>query len=203
MNANILTHLKCPLATMLIAGSVLFSPRVAAQTAPYICISTWPVARLKDGQPLSAAVLSEEMASVPGRFELLSVVNALIPSSFTVPMCFAPSDTASYSVVTGMASMVVSPGVLHLAELTAEKVYDGTTNATVQGTLTFMQADGRITRSWPTSYTTYRLQSQTNTLAVGLGTNWLDMPAQVGNTLIITPDPRQPTVFYRLSNNNS
>jgi fibronectin-binding autotransporter adhesin len=55
-----------------------------------------------------------------------------------------------------------------------------------------------LTLSWPTN-SGWTLQQQTNSLSIGLGTNWVDVP---GSTSIIstniTIDPAKPTVFYRL-----
>jgi autotransporter-associated beta strand protein len=56
-----------------------------------------------------------------------------------------------------------------------------------------------MTLSWPTN-SGWTLQMQTNSLATGLGTNWVDYV--LGTTGItttnITLDPTKPTVFYRL-----
>lgn len=44
----------------------------------------------------------------------------------------------------------------------------------------------------------YRLQVQTNSLQIGLGSNWIDYPGQPASGLIVPIDPRAPTVFFRL-----
>jgi autotransporter-associated beta strand protein len=53
--------------------------------------------------------------------------------------------------------------------------------------------------SWPADHLGWILQSQTNTLGAGLGTNWVDITgssAVTSNNVIITP--ANPTVFFRL-----
>jgi autotransporter-associated beta strand protein len=59
---------------------------------------------------------------------------------------------------------------------------------------------GTLTLSWPANYTGYySLQAQTNSLATGLGGNWVAVPGTAANnSYSITVDPQQPAVFYRL-----
>ena len=60
---------------------------------------------------------------------------------------------------------------------------------------------GQIILSWPADHTGWYLQAQTNTLGVGLNTNWVSIPNSTSAssyTNII--DPSQGAVFYRLSN---
>lgn len=58
-----------------------------------------------------------------------------------------------------------------------------------------------LSLSWPLAYLGYTLQSQTNSLQVGITTNWVNVP---NSTLVtstnITINPANPTVFYRLHN---
>ena len=59
-----------------------------------------------------------------------------------------------------------------------------------------------LTLSWPSDHTGWSLQTQTNTLAVGLtpATNtWFNVSgSSATNSVSVTIDPLQPTVFYRL-----
>ena len=63
--------------------------------------------------------------------------------------------------------------------------------ATVNGTT--------LTLTWPADHIGWRLQSQTNALTTGLGTNWVDV---AGSTLVnsnnATMNPANGTVFYRM-----
>ena len=56
-----------------------------------------------------------------------------------------------------------------------------------------------MTLSWPADHLGWLLQSQTNALNVGLGTNWVDVP---GSDALISTNlplvPANPAVFYRL-----
>ncbi len=65
--------------------------------------------------------------------------------------------------------------------------------------ITFSVSGNVLTLSWPPSYKGWTLQAQTNSLSVGLGTNWVNVPnsASVISTNI-TMNPATPAVFYRL-----
>jgi len=52
---------------------------------------------------------------------------------------------------------------------------------------------------WPADHTGWRLQSQTNGLATGLGTNWVDVPGSAETNQVALPlDPLDGAVLYRL-----
>ncbi len=53
--------------------------------------------------------------------------------------------------------------------------------------------------SWPQDHTGWRLQSQTNSLANGLGTNWGDVPGSTETNQVSVPiNPTNDSVFFRL-----
>jgi autotransporter-associated beta strand protein len=56
-----------------------------------------------------------------------------------------------------------------------------------------------LTLTWPADHVGWILQSQTNSLAAGLGTNWVDVTGSTANnTNAITINPTSPSVFFRL-----
>jgi autotransporter-associated beta strand protein len=56
-----------------------------------------------------------------------------------------------------------------------------------------------LTLSWPADHTGWRLQIQTNSIAVGLSTNWVDVSNSVlTNQITVTIDPNIDCAFYRL-----
>jgi len=70
--------------------------------------------------------------------------------------------------------------------------------------MTTSVSGGNLTLAWPTNQIGYRLQAQTNTLAQGLGTNWVDIDAQftpaanTTNQVVIPIYTGNGSVFYRL-----
>jgi len=53
--------------------------------------------------------------------------------------------------------------------------------------------------SWPADHTGWRLQSQTNSLATGLYTNWVAVPnSQLNNHFTNAVNPANGAVFYRM-----
>ncbi|MBW8865114.1 MAG: hypothetical protein JF609_09385, partial [Verrucomicrobia bacterium] len=58
---------------------------------------------------------------------------------------------------------------------------------------------GNLELAWPADHTGWRLQAQTNSLATGLGTNWVAVPGSAANNRFTnTIDRARPAVFYRL-----
>jgi len=66
----------------------------------------------------------------------------------------------------------------------------------VPPTLEVSQAGNDLTFAW--SDASFHLQTQTNSLSVGLGTNWVNY-SDLSNPVVITIDPANPAVFYRLT----
>ena len=56
---------------------------------------------------------------------------------------------------------------------------------------------GQLTLSWPADHTGWTLQS--NAVDLGASSQWYPVPGSAAtNQVIITPDPTQANVFYRL-----
>jgi hypothetical protein len=56
---------------------------------------------------------------------------------------------------------------------------------------------GQLVLSWPADHTGWRLQMQTNSLGVGLSTNWVSV-AGTGATNQVSVSTTNASVFYRL-----
>lgn len=58
---------------------------------------------------------------------------------------------------------------------------------------------GNLELSWPATHTGWRLESQTNSLAIGIGSNWQTVPDSAAtNKVIMTIDRANGAVFFRL-----
>jgi autotransporter-associated beta strand protein len=93
-----------------------------------------------------------------------------------------------------------SPGP-GLAWNTNTLVVDGTLRvlSTSPVTISNSVAGNLLTTAWPADHTGWRLQVQTNSAAVGLSTNWVNVPnSVVTNRMTFTIDPAVGCVFYRL-----
>ena len=64
-------------------------------------------------------------------------------------------------------------------------------------TLNVAKSGSTLTFSWTDA--SFKLQSQTNSLANGLKTNWSDYPGGGSSPVGVTINPANPTVFFRLS----
>jgi autotransporter-associated beta strand protein len=105
----------------------------------------------------------------------------------------------------GFGSIVPATPGAGLAWDTSTLDSDGTLRvlATVNLTRTniITQLSGnQLTLSWPVDHIGWWLQIQTNSLNIGLSTNWVDLPgSSTTNKVIITIDPANGTVFYRMA----
>jgi autotransporter-associated beta strand protein len=65
--------------------------------------------------------------------------------------------------------------------------------------ITFSVSGGILVLSWPADHIGWRLQSQTNSLATGLGTNWVDVAGSTTvNSVTNVINPVNGAVFYRM-----
>jgi hypothetical protein len=65
--------------------------------------------------------------------------------------------------------------------------------------LSLAMVSNQLQITWPADHTGWRLQSQTNSLAVGLSTNWSDVSGSAQtNQMAFSLDPAQGAVFFRL-----
>ena len=66
--------------------------------------------------------------------------------------------------------------------------------------ITLTASSGSITLAWPSSYTGWLLQVQTNSLSTGLGSGWVTVAGSSATNRVILPvNPANPCVFYRLA----
>ena len=80
-----------------------------------------------------------------------------------------------------------------------QTVSDVFVTAIARPTLAIQPLPGAVKLSWQIAGGTWRLQSQTNSLAVGLGTNWVDVAdANATNEINVATSPATGSVFYRL-----
>lgn len=65
--------------------------------------------------------------------------------------------------------------------------------------MVFSVSGGMLNISWPSDHTGWTLQAQTNSLNVGLSSNWADVPGSTAtNAMSFSIDPANGSVFYRL-----
>ena len=107
------------------------------------------------------------------------------------------------SQLLGSVSQIVpaSPGA-DLAWNTNTLATDGTLRvvSTTPPPIIFLASGNSLTVSWPVDHRGWQLQLQTNSLMVGIGTNWLDVAGSTAtNQMTIPIDPDAPCTFYRLA----
>lgn len=109
----------------------------------------------------------------------------------------AVSDTLPAVTVTGGgtvsgagSSLAINNGEL---DLVVSSVNTTPTNIVLSATA------NQLTLTWPMDHTGWQLQAQTNSLSVGLSTNWVDVIGSTATNQIVIPvSPNNGSVFYRL-----
>ena len=80
-----------------------------------------------------------------------------------------------------------------LSVVSVGSVNQGSTN------ITTTVSGSQLILSWPADHTGWHLQVQTNSMATGIGTNWVTIPnTDAGNSYTNIPDPAAPSVFFRM-----
>jgi autotransporter-associated beta strand protein len=129
-----------------------------------------------------------------GVLSLTNLAGTISPSS-AFKLFAASSYQGAFAAITP-----ASPGA-GLAWNTNTLAMDGTLRvvSTSPVTIARTRAGSLVTFSWPPDHTGWRLQVETNSQFVGLGTNWLTVPnSGTTNRIDFTLDPAAPCVFYRL-----
>ena len=119
-----------------------------------------------------------------GTYTLFNYTGA-VSGSFNATPVFDVAPAAAASIVdtgSGKINLVIASG------------------PTGSGFITNSISGSTIALTWPAGQG-WRLVSQTNSLSAGLNPNssaWSTVPGVSDGSVTITPDPTQPTVFYRL-----
>jgi autotransporter-associated beta strand protein len=115
---------------------------------------------------------------------------------------FAATNRIAALVLNGSAQ---SPGVYNTANAApylggTGSVVIGAPVATNPTNLSFSIAGGSLTLSWPASHAGWRLETQTNSLAEGLRTNWFTVSDSAATNQMTFPiSQASPTIFFRLA----
>jgi len=192
-----------------IAGSVTVVPGAALAPGGAASVGTLTVG---GNVTLNGNVSIDINKALAQSNDVTSVTGTLTSSgtgTVTVNNLGAPAVTAGDKFVlfnkpvAGGGSLVVTGGSATWTNLLA---VDGSIVAltgavsTTPVTLTNSFSGGNLTLTWPTDHTGWSLQVQTNTRAVGLGTNWFAVPgSSATNSVTIPTSQADPTVFYRLT----
>ncbi len=103
-----------------------------------------------------------------------------------------PTANASGTVAYTWQNNLATAGSITVATAISQ-VNTSSTNITVS------VSGGNLTLTWPSDHTGWRLQVQTNTLAAGLGTNWVTVPGSTNVNTVTAPIVQaNGSVFYRM-----
>ncbi|HXU75357.1 MAG TPA: autotransporter-associated beta strand repeat-containing protein [Methylomirabilota bacterium] len=129
-------------------------------------------------------------------------LNVTASPALTTSDSFKLFSASSY--VGAFANLVPAAPALGLAWDTSTLATDGILRIVAAAipdptNIVFQLSGNQLTLGWPSNYTGWRLQAQTNPLTIGLSSNWFDVPGSSATNQVIMPvNPANGTVFYRL-----
>jgi hypothetical protein len=129
------------------------------------------------------------------------VVTNIGPASFTGSTVFHLFSSAVNTA--GFAAITLPPSTSSL-QVNNNLAVDGTLVIvslvnTTPTNLTSVVNGGNLELSWPADHTGWRLQVQTNSLSVGIYTNWVDVTGSTTVNSVTNPiNPANGSVFYRM-----
>lgn len=126
------------------------------------------------------------------------VLNIVTNGTFTAGQTFTLFSGAGATNASNFASIVGSPGSGKLFSFTNGVLTVLNNGPTGPARLTNNLSGNILGLSWPAGQG-WRLQAQTNSLSVGLRTNWIYLTDGTASSTNITVDITKPTVFYRLA----
>jgi autotransporter-associated beta strand protein len=131
-----------------------------------------------------------------GTLVLRNLSGALVPND-TFTLFTAGAYVGSFSsVVSQTPDQTVT---WDTSKLTVDGTVKVLTAVAVPVSITAVVSGGNLNLSWPASQTGWELQAQTNSLAIGLSTNWVVVPGSTATNQVSFPlDNTQGSVFFRL-----
>lgn len=133
-----------------------------------------------------------------GTLTITNIGAQAITNGTILPLFSAASYTAgNVTVLPNVPAYGLRWDTSYLAVDGTLRVAPVNTNPT---SITATVAGGSYDLSWPADHLGWRLQSQTNSLSVGLTTNWLDVASSTQTNQVSVPiSPANPAVFFRLT----
>lgn len=179
--------------TAVLKGSVDVGSSPAAIKLTYA--SGAPAMQVRSGSLTLAAATPATVTNtgtplVNGTYKLISIgtggsVSGTVPSSVSV--------AGNGMAAGGIAALSLTGGELFLGVSGTNPINTTPTNivAVVSG--------GKLNLSWPADHIGWRLQVQTNSLSVGISTNWSTYPGSAETNAVSVPiSPANPSVFFRM-----
>jgi autotransporter-associated beta strand protein len=129
---------------------------------------------------------------------ITSAGGTLVLTNYGPSLAVGDTFTIFNQAVTGTALTIQTNGFTVANNLAVNGSVTVTSVAvTTRPTITASYSGGVLNLAWPA--TSLHLQAQTNSLAVGLSNNWVNVGGVSGNSYSVTPNPANRAVFYRLS----
>jgi len=170
---------------LVITPAGTLSPAFASNTFSYVTTEAYTNGSI-------TVTVTNAFTSATNRLIFAGVTNIIASATASGALTLDPSPAITNVVkvqVNSQDGSTIHTYVVNVARLASR------TPVTVTNSV----SGSSLTLTWPVDHTTYRLQSQTNTAAVGLTTNWVDVAGANSTNKVIMPLVQtNANVFFRL-----
>lgn len=173
------------LSSLVLAPTAPLTPAFDSNVLSYTATEAYP------NSPITVTATSADAAAT------LQVIYGGVTNALTSGIPSAPlALNASPLVPNGVQVLVTAQDAVTVKSYAVTVTRQPSLTAP---TLSRTFGGGNLTLSWPSDHTGWSLQTQTNSRALGLRTNWFNVTGStVTNQMIIPVSAAEPTVFYRL-----
>jgi hypothetical protein len=201
-------------ATIAMSSNVYVGLALTGHDTSTLCVATfdsvsvpgWPSPTPPPAAPAGLAAAAGDGNVALSWFASATATNYLVKRS--------TASDSGYSTVATNASLAftnsgLADGTLYYYVVSAVNALGESTNSapvsarptsSAPVTLVATNLTGQLCFSWPTDHTGWQLQSQTNSLSVGLGTNWVYVPSSdTTNQVTVQLGATNGSVFFRLA----
>ncbi|MGH7951973.1 MAG: beta strand repeat-containing protein, partial [Limisphaerales bacterium] len=184
-DAGSIVNAGLPTGTLAVTGGIelggAVNINISATNAPNSGEISAPSITVDSTATLTVTNLGPEVGATFHLFSQAVDTNKFV--SITLPTLTGTNSWQNNLAVDGTITLVAPP----LVNLTPTNIV-----ASVSG--------GNLTLSWPADHVGWHLQTQTNSLDVGISTNWVDVPgAELTNQVTIPINPTNGAVFFRMT----
>ena len=157
------------------------------------------VAEINNAGPVNDQIVVTALPITYAGALVVSNVGAVLTTNDTFTLFTASAHSGAFTTITNTGTPL-DPGLgLRFTNGVLSVVSTSPSYATNPTNLTSVVSGSTLTLSWPADHLGWFLQTQTNSRALGLKTNWFDVAGSDTNTTTaITMDKASPTVFFRL-----
>jgi len=199
--------------TITMSNNVVVGLALTSHNSSSLCTATFDNVTVPGWPPSSPPAAPAGLTATAGdSIVVLNWSGSALATNYYVQSSL--TSGSGYTAIATNASLAVTNsglnnGTLYYFVVNAVNAYGESTNSAQVSALPtssapprfgFAALDHQLQLNWPADHTGWQLQSQTNSLAGGLGTNWINVGgSDQTNQMSVSSNPANGAVFFRLA----